>query len=154
MKKYTARSGNSASRRYRFIASLLVLFMTIGTARYGEAHNLQTKFVYMFFDPDTIQLLDDRMSGATWLPPEPLLKVNDELGMIIKLVPRDGTTTGVGGHLDFYVPDGNRVYNGAIFDLVSSDEKSCFSLSGGKMSVTGEKATGFLVLNIREPWRI
>ncbi|MCI5223710.1 MAG: hypothetical protein D3924_13835, partial [Candidatus Electrothrix sp. AR4] len=85
------------------------------------AHNLQTKFVYMFFDPDTIDLLSDRMSGASWAPPEPLLKVGDELGMIIKLVPRDGTTTGVGGHLDFYVPDGITILDTAYIQQTDND---------------------------------
>ena len=31
------------------------------------------------------------------------------LGIVIKVVPRDGTTTGVGGHIDFYVPNGVQV---------------------------------------------
>jgi len=71
----------------------------------ASAHNLQTKFVYMFLDPATQTLLDNRISGG-WVPGTPLLQVNDELGLIIKVVPRDGTTTGVGGHVDFYVPNG------------------------------------------------
>ncbi len=75
----------------------------------AEAHNLQTRMVYMFFDPETQQLLDDRMADPGWMPPTPLLQVGDELGMIIKVVPRDGTTTGVGGHIDFYVPNGVQV---------------------------------------------
>lgn len=75
----------------------------------AEAHNLQTRMVYTFFDPETRQLLDTRMADPGWAPPTPLLQVGDELGVIIKVVPRDGTTTGVGGHIDFYVPNGVQV---------------------------------------------
>lgn len=76
------------------------------------AHNLQTKMVYMFVDPTTQTLLDNRINGG-WVPGTPLLQVNDEIGLIIKVVPRDGTTTGVGGHVDFYVPNGVTVTDAA-----------------------------------------
>jgi uncharacterized repeat protein (TIGR01451 family) len=73
----------------------------------AEAHNLQTRMVYMFFDPETQDMLDGR--AATALPGTPMLQADDEIGLIIKVVPRDGTTTGVGGHIDFYVPNGMQV---------------------------------------------
>ncbi|MBM4460398.1 MAG: DUF11 domain-containing protein, partial [Chloroflexi bacterium] len=84
----------------------------------AHAHNLQTKMVYMYFDPDTQALLDNRIAGLDpgypgFGPGSPLLKVGDELGLIIKVVPRDGTTTGVGGYIDFYVPDGMTVLDAA-----------------------------------------
>ncbi len=72
----------------------------------AEAHNLQTRMVSMFLDAATQKMLDDRMADPGWSPPDPLLQAGDELGLIIKVVPRDGTTTGVGGHIDFYVPGG------------------------------------------------
>ena len=79
----------------------------------ASAHNLQTKMVYMFFDPNTQTMLDTRIAGPSWTPPTPLLQVDDELGIIIKVVPTDGTTTGVGGHVDFYVPNGVTVVDAA-----------------------------------------
>jgi uncharacterized repeat protein (TIGR01451 family) len=80
----------------------------------AEAHNLQTKMVYMFLDPDTQSMLDNRIAGPpAWTPGTPLLQVNDVIGLIIKVVPRDGTTTGVGGHIDFYVPNGATVIDTA-----------------------------------------
>jgi len=60
----------------------------------------------MFFDPETQAMLDARMAAPGWSPPTPLLQASDEVGIIIKVIPRDGTTTGVGGHVDFYVPSG------------------------------------------------
>lgn len=84
-----------------------------------SAHNLQTRMVYMFFDPATQACIDARMEGTDlpagcqplvdWEPGDPILQNGDELGVIIKVVPRDGTTTGVGGHIDFYVPNGVEV---------------------------------------------
>ncbi len=79
----------------------------------ASAHNLQTRMVYMFMDPATQQMLDDRMAAPSWTPPDPLLQAGDELGIIIKVIPRDGTTTGVGGHVDFYVPNGLQVMDAA-----------------------------------------
>ena len=84
------------------------------------AHNLQTRMVYMFFDADTQACIDARLEGTPlpagcaglpsgWQVGDPVLQAGDELGVIIKVVPRDGTTTGVGGHIDFYVPNGVEV---------------------------------------------
>ena len=94
----------------------------------ASAHNLQTKMVYMFFDPNTQAMLDTRIAGPTWTPPTPLLKVNDELGIIIKVVPKDGTTTGVGGHVDFYVPNGVTVVDAAY--LMPGDANPADGISG------------------------
>ena len=96
----------------------------------AEAHNLQTRMVYMFFDTATQACLDARIASVslglppdpstpmpagcaplppTWVRTDPFFQTNDQVGLIIKVVPRDGTTTGVGGHIDFYVPNGVEV---------------------------------------------
>jgi uncharacterized repeat protein (TIGR01451 family) len=105
-----------------FLITALVFAATTGQV---EAHNLQTKMVYMFLDPDTQAVLDNRIAGndpsIQGAPPDPiLLKVGDEVGLIIKVVPRDGTTTGVGGHVTFYVPNGVTVLDAAY--LLPGDE--------------------------------
>ena len=41
--------------------------------------------------------------------PTPCCSVDDQLGIITKVIPRFGTTTGVGGHVDFYIPNGTTV---------------------------------------------
>ena len=100
------------------------------------AHNLQTKMVYMFFDPTTQACLDARIDGTAlpagcqaypgWAPGQPLLKVDDDLGLVIKVVPRDGTTTGVGGHVDFYVPNGVEVTDvGYLFLTAAAVSSRC-----------------------------
>lgn len=121
------RASHVAPRRpvWMAIAAVLALLFNLGqgilpgvTAPVASAHNLQTKMVYMYFDPDTQTLLDNRIAGLDtgypgFGPGSPLLKIGDELGLIIKVVPRDGTTTGVGGYIDFYVPDGVTVLDAA-----------------------------------------
>ena len=42
-----------------------------------------------------------------------MLQPGDELGIIIKAVPDEGTTTGVGGYTTFYVPNGVQVVDAA-----------------------------------------
>ncbi len=109
--------------RARVVYFAMILALILGMAPQAlpgvetptaEAHNLQTKMVYMFLDPDTQSMLDNRIAGPpAWTPGTPLLQVNDVIGLIIKVVPRDGTTTGVGGHIDFYVPNGATVIDTA-----------------------------------------
>ncbi|HSN73505.1 MAG TPA: SdrD B-like domain-containing protein, partial [Anaerolineae bacterium] len=115
----------------------------------AEAHNLQTKMVYMFPDPDTQAFLDARIAGTLSEvppyagPPNPLLRVGDELGIIIKVVPRDGTTTGVGGHVDFYVPNGVQVIDAAY--LLPGDADPLDGITGyDKVPMKGQSliATG------------
>ena len=58
-------------------SALLISLIGMGGAVY--AHNLQTKMVYMFFDPDTQLMLDERIAGndpcfPDYLPPAPLLR--------------------------------------------------------------------------------
>ena len=116
----------------------------------ASAHNLQTRMVSMFMDSATQAVLDARMSNPGWTPPDPLLQSGDELGLIIKVVPRDGTTTGVGGHIDFYVPNGVQVTNvGYVvpdgaggFTLVSMKGQSPIAIGDGPI---GAKSTSQLV---------
>ncbi len=127
----------------------------------AEAHNLQTRMVYMFFDPDTQACLDARIAGTPlpagcaplptgWAPGDPLLQPGDEVGVIIKVVPRDGTTTGVGGHIDFYIPNGVQVTdvgyvvpNGAGgYDKVAMKGQSPIAIGAGPV---GPKTTAQLI---------
>ncbi len=96
----------------------------------ASAHNLDANAVYVFFDPDTQAMLDRRMAGLdpcfpSYAPPQPLLKgpgkcenntdyPGDSIGLIIKAVPDNGTTTGVGGYTTFYVPTGAQVTDAAF----------------------------------------
>ncbi|MBT8115690.1 MAG: hypothetical protein KJP04_09920, partial [Arenicella sp.] len=84
------------------------LFLFAASTTSVESHNLQTRMVYMFLDPDTQQFLDARIDGGH-PPGTPLLMNGDELGIIVKVIPSDGTNTGVGGHVTFYVPNGTEV---------------------------------------------
>ena len=121
------RRGRGTQRRMALlgIVTILSLLVSLFPQVVGQpmptasAHNLQTRMVYMFFDhghaglpgcPHGRHATACRLCTAAggWAPGQPLLQPNDEVGLIIKVVPRDGTTTGVGGHIDFYVPNGVR----------------------------------------------
>ncbi|MCO6450571.1 MAG: DUF11 domain-containing protein [Caldilineales bacterium] len=78
-----------------------------------SAHNLDASAVYVFFDKNTQNDLDARIAGG-WTPGNPLFQLGDELGMIIKIVPNNGTDTGVGGYTTFYVPNGLQVLDAAF----------------------------------------
>ena len=97
-------------RRLALLLAMLLLGVALLLTQSSTtmAHNLQTKLADMFFDPNTQALLDARIAGG-WVPGTPLLQAGDELGLIIKGIPRDGTSTGVGGYLDFYIPTGTQV---------------------------------------------
>ncbi len=120
-KSFGGQLRRSIGSRWSGLALTVGALVLAGTAVEVAAHNLQTKMVYMFFDPDTQACMDARFDGATllpagcnplpsgWQPGDAPLQTGDEIGLIIKVVPRDGTTTGVGGHIDFYVPNGTQV---------------------------------------------
>ena len=149
-----ARRNRVAGRRMTLlgIATILSLLVSLFPQIAGlpvstaSAHNLQTRMVYMFFDPDTQTMLDNRMANPLWTPPDPLLQTGDELGLIIKVVPRDGTTTGVGGHVDFYVPNGVTVLDAAYiipngtggYDRTAMKGQSPIAIGAGPI---GAKAT-------------
>ena len=86
----------------------------------ASAHNLDTRMVSMFFDPETQAMLDERIDGFDTGYPggfdlgvDPLIVISDTIGMIIKVVPTDGTDTGVGGYIDFYIPAGVTIQDAA-----------------------------------------
>ena len=150
---YRTWAQHRLSVRWARVSLLAVLFAAVVLASLyvvpvALGHNLQTKMVYMFFDPVTQAMLDARIPTIT--PPTPLLRVGDELGLIIKVVPRDGTTTGVGGYIDFYVPNGTSVVDvvyvepnaGGGYDRVGMKGQSLIAIGDGPI---GAKTTPALI---------
>jgi len=158
------RKRTKLDRFSRTFITLAVMFAFLIATGGAVAHNLQTKMVYMFFDPDTQEMLDERIAGndpcfTSYSPPDPLLRgeglcdngttsyPGDELGIIIKVIPRDGTTTGVGGHIDFYVPNGLEVIEVAYL-LPGSDPSDGLSgydkvpMKGQSLIATGDGPVG------------
>ncbi len=78
-----------------------------------SAHSLDSRMVSMFWDQPTQTMLDARIDVIPWTPPQASLTVSDELGIIIKVIPTDGTSTGVGGYVDFFIPPGTTVLDAA-----------------------------------------
>ncbi|HOV47861.1 MAG TPA: SdrD B-like domain-containing protein [Anaerolineae bacterium] len=105
------------------VKSMLSLLIVMGmllpngimnTTQPVSAHNLDASAVYIFFDPDTQAMLDARIAAPGWTPPTPLLQNGDTIGLVIKAVPDNGTTTGVGGYTTFYIPNGAQVIDAAF----------------------------------------
>ncbi len=95
------------------VVSMLLPNGIFDTTQPVAAHNLDASAVYVFFDPDTQAMLDARIAGG-WTPGTPLIQVGDEIGLVIKAVPDNGTTTGVGGYTTFYIPNGAQVIDAAF----------------------------------------
>ena len=96
-----------------------VVGMPVPTA---SAHNLDASAIYVYFDPNTQAYLDNLITTNQRPAGQPLLRPGDELGLIIKAIPLDGTTTGVGGYTTFYVPNGVQVVDAAYImpgDLIA-----------------------------------
>ena len=127
----------------------------------ASAHNLQTRMAYMYLDEATQACIDARIANTpvpdgcqalspAWTPGTPVLAQDDELGIITKVVPDpSGTTTGVGGHIDFYVPNGVQVVDVAYMvpdgngNLVKAQMKGQSPIAVGAGPI-GAKATAAL----------
>ncbi len=81
--------------------------------RSASAHNVDQRMAWLYFDDATLQMILARASANDL----PLIRPNDELGIIVKSSPQpSGATTGVGGYIDFYVPVGTQVIDaGYVF---------------------------------------
>jgi hypothetical protein len=160
--------GDRISRGIQEVATLVALICSIVlpimapgfAAPTASAHNLQTKMVGMFFDNTTQDMLDTRIAGNGLEippyggPPEPLLRVGDKLGIVIKVVPRNGTNTGVGGYIDFYVPNGVTVVDAGYvvpdgtgdYDLIPMKRQSLIAFGDGPIGAHSTAALTGLTL--------
>lgn len=77
------------------------------------AHNLDATDAYIVFDAETQAALDARVAGG-WVPGTPLIQDGDEIGLVLKAIPDNGTATGVGGYVTFYLPNGVQVMDAAF----------------------------------------
>ena len=100
-------------RIFTILLILATVALTLLTTQSTSAHNLDASAVYVYFDPDTQAMLDARIASG-WQAGMPLIAVGDEIGVIIKAVPDNGTSTGVGGYTTFYVPNGVAVIDVAF----------------------------------------
>ena len=133
---------NRKARSLRVFGILVVAMLVLTLTGSLSAHNLQTKMVSMVFDGVTLDMLDTRINDSGWTPPEPLLQVGDELGLVIKVVPRDGTDTGVGGYVDFYVPNGVTVIDAGYVVPDGSGYYTQIPMKGQSLIAIGDGPVG------------
>lgn len=91
----------------------------------AHAHNLDATDAYVVFDAETQSALDARIAGG-WIPGTPLIQNGDEIGLILKAIPDNGTATGVGGYATFYLPNGTQVMD-AAFVQPGTDESDAMA---------------------------
>lgn len=92
----------------------------------ASAHNLQTKMVYMSFDPNTQAMLDARIAGPA--DAAHAFAASGRRAGHRHQSRADGTSTGVGGHVHFYVPNGTTVVDTAY--LLPGDANPGDGISG------------------------
>jgi uncharacterized repeat protein (TIGR01451 family) len=129
-------------RRWRVTAAIGLTLFAIMAVFSVQAHNLQTKMNWMFFDPATEQMIEDRIAARTPGDTSPVLVVGDKLGIIIKVVPQDGTTTGVGGYIDFYIPNGTRVTDVAYVIPDGAGDYTQVPMKGQSLIAVGNGPVG------------
>ena len=130
------------ARYLRVIGVLVVAMLVLTLTGSLSAHNLQTKMVSMVFDGDTLAMLDARIDAGRLGSGNPLLQVGDELGMVIKVMPRDGTNTGVGGYVDFYVPNGVTVIDAGYVVPDGSGDYNLIPMKGQSLIAIGDGPIG------------
>ncbi len=112
----------------------------------ASAHNLDSSMVSMYYDPATQALIDSRINNSG----NPLLQAGDTVGMIIKVIPDNGTANGVGGYVDFYIPNGVQVTDAAYvlpnnsggYDRVPMKGQSPIAIGDGPIGTNCTTALG------------
>ena len=116
------RRAPTSQRRFAWVGLITILTLLLSffpqvvpgaPVSTAEAHNLNASAVYVYFDPNTQAYLDGLIASNTRPVGTPLLVGGEELGIILKAIPDEGTTTGVGGYTTFYVPNGLQVIDAA-----------------------------------------
>ena len=116
------RRAPTSQRRFAWVGLITILTLLLSffpqvvpgaPVSTAEAHNLNASAVYVYFDPNTQAYLDGLIASNTRPVGTPLLIGGEELGIILKAIPDEGTTTGVGGYTTFYVPNGLQVIDAA-----------------------------------------
>lgn len=103
-------------------ALLLLLLMLFALANEAFAHNVGQAQTSKYFDPDTVQMLKDRASGA--IPGGPGLRQNDIISYIVESVPApNGASLGAAGYILDYIPPGVEVVGAHFVNKVPDPTK-------------------------------
>ncbi len=107
------------SMMFRLFALLLACALHSAAA---WAHNVGQAQTSKFFDPDTVQMLKDRASGA--VAGGPGLRQGDVISYIVESVPApNGATLGAAGYILDYIPPGTEVVGAAFVRKVPDPTK-------------------------------
>ncbi|MCW5849559.1 MAG: DNRLRE domain-containing protein, partial [Anaerolineae bacterium] len=127
----------------RAVAVLAILLPFLGrlsddTTPVALAHNLDQRMNWIQYDAATRAVFDARIAANDL----PLVRVGDEVGMIIKVTPTDGTNTGAGGYVTFYVPNGAQVVDAAYLTSDGSGGFNRAPMKGQSIEPLGDGPIG------------
>jgi len=98
------------------------LLLLLGNSLNAWAHNVGQAQTSKFFDPDTVQMLKDRASGAA--AGGPGLRQGDIISYIVESVPApNGATLGAAGYITDYIPPGVEVVGAHFVSKVPDPTK-------------------------------
>jgi len=100
----------------------LLVLLVLGNNHNAWAHNVGQAQTSKFFDPDTVQMLKDRASGAA--AGGPGLRQGDIISYIVESVPApNGATLGAAGYITDYIPPGVEVVGAHFVQKVPDPTK-------------------------------
>ncbi len=111
MKHSLTRSQRLLSHRQygRMLIAILVVSTLLLQARAVTAHYLNVTQAWALFDQDTLDTIAARAAAND----QPLVRAGDEITLIMKAFPDDGTNFGAGGYMTFFIPEGTQVLDTA-----------------------------------------
>lgn len=91
---------------WRPIPFVVMLFLLASVlVRDVSAHYLNMTQAWALMDQDTMNMIAARAAAND----QPLIRSGDEITLIMKAFPSDGTTFGAGGYMSLYIPPGTQV---------------------------------------------
>ncbi|MDQ6975136.1 MAG: SdrD B-like domain-containing protein [Mariprofundaceae bacterium] len=131
--------------RHHFIFVFIMLLILVVTvfSHTALAHNVGQAQTSKFFDPDTVQMLKDRASGAA--SGGPGLRQGDIISYIVESVPApNGATLGAAGYILDYIPPGTEVVGASFVNKIPDPTKyDGWAYIDGSMPYPGILADGF-----------
>lgn len=94
--------------RYLILIFTLLLAVLVQT-RSVDAHYLNMTQAWALMDQATLDMISDRAA----VNDQPLIRAGDEITLVMKAYPDDGTQFGAGGYMTFFIPEGTQVVDTA-----------------------------------------
>lgn len=95
--------------KYFLLALFGLSLLAVLQVRSVSAHYLNMTQAWALMDQDTLDLISTRVQNDD----QPLIRAGDEITLVMKAFPDDGTNFGAGGYMTFFIPEGTQVLDTA-----------------------------------------